>query len=167
MTAMVEAQRIHKRFGKLEVLKGISLRVPVGGVVVVIGPSGSGKSTFLRCVNHLESIDAGRLYVDGMLVGYKQKGDRLSRTQGPRSLHPTLEDRDGLPIVQPLPAHDCHGEHHRGAHQGQGRDQGRRRRSMRRSSWRSVGLPGQGGLLPAATLRADNNSASRSRALWP
>ena len=77
MTPMVEAQRVCKRFGKLEVLRGISLQVPEGGVVVVIGPSGSGKSTFLRCLNHLETIDAGRLYVDGMLVGYEQRGDKL------------------------------------------------------------------------------------------
>lgn len=77
MTPMVEAQRVCKRFGKLEVLRGINLQVPKGGVVVVIGPSGSGKSTFLRCLNHLETIDAGRLYVDGMLVGYQQRGDKL------------------------------------------------------------------------------------------
>jgi len=77
VTPMVDAQRVCKRFGKLEVLRGISLQVPKGGVVVVIGPSGSGKSTFLRCLNHLETIDAGRLYVDGMLVGYEQRGDKL------------------------------------------------------------------------------------------
>ena len=77
MTVMVEAQKVRKRFGHLEVLKGISLQVPTGSVVCLIGPSGSGKSTFLRCINHLEKIDGGRLYVDGELVGYKQKGDRL------------------------------------------------------------------------------------------
>ncbi|MBE0528445.1 MAG: amino acid ABC transporter ATP-binding protein, partial [Thermoleophilia bacterium] len=77
MTIMVEAQKVRKRFGHLEVLKGISLQVPTGSVVCLIGPSGSGKSTFLRCINHLEKIDGGRLYVDGELVGYKQKGDRL------------------------------------------------------------------------------------------
>jgi polar amino acid transport system ATP-binding protein len=76
VTPMVEAQRVWKRFGKLEVLRGINLRVPRGGVVVVIGPSGSGKSTFLRCINHLEKISSGRLYVDGTLVGYEQKGDK-------------------------------------------------------------------------------------------
>jgi polar amino acid transport system ATP-binding protein len=77
MTLMVEARRVRKRFGHNEVLKGISFEVPVGGVVVIIGPSGSGKSTFLRCINHLEQIDGGRLYVDGGLVGYEQKGDKL------------------------------------------------------------------------------------------
>ena len=77
MSLMVEARRVRKRFGHNEVLKGISLEVPIGGVVVIIGPSGSGKSTFLRCINHLEQIDGGRLFVDGGLVGYEQKGDKL------------------------------------------------------------------------------------------
>jgi polar amino acid transport system ATP-binding protein len=74
---MVEADGVHKRFGRLEVLKGISLRVQPSEVMCVIGPSGSGKSTFLRCINHLEKIDAGKLWVDGELVGYRQRGDRL------------------------------------------------------------------------------------------
>jgi polar amino acid transport system ATP-binding protein len=59
------------------VLKGVDLEVASGEVVCIIGPSGSGKSTFLRCINHLEKIDAGRLYVDGVLVGYRQSGDRI------------------------------------------------------------------------------------------
>jgi len=74
---MVKAEGVHKRFGRLEVLRGISLQVPLGSVMCVIGPSGSGKSTFLRCINHLEKIDRGRLWVDGELVGYRQAGDTL------------------------------------------------------------------------------------------
>jgi polar amino acid transport system ATP-binding protein len=74
---MVLAENVHKRFGRLDVLTGVSLRVEPGQVMCVIGPSGSGKSTFLRCINHLEKIDAGKLWVDGELVGYRQKGDRL------------------------------------------------------------------------------------------
>ena len=74
---MVDAQSIHKSFGITEVLKGITLEVKPGEVVCLLGPSGSGKSTFLRCINHLEKIKAGRLYVDGELVGYRQQGDRL------------------------------------------------------------------------------------------
>ena len=66
---MVKAEAVHKRFGRLEVLKGVSLEVQPGEVVCMIGASGSGKSTFLRCINHLERIDAGRLWVDGRLVG--------------------------------------------------------------------------------------------------
>jgi polar amino acid transport system ATP-binding protein len=74
---MVEARAVSKSFGSHEVLKSISLRVERGQVMCVIGPSGSGKSTFLRCINHLEQINAGRLYVDGSLVGYREKGDKL------------------------------------------------------------------------------------------
>jgi polar amino acid transport system ATP-binding protein len=74
---MLRAEGVHKRFGRLEVLKGISLEVAPREVMCLLGPSGSGKSTFLRCINHLEKIDAGRLSVDGELVGYRQDGDRL------------------------------------------------------------------------------------------
>ena len=74
---MVNAEGVHKRFGRLEVLKGITLRVMPGDVMCLLGPSGSGKSTFLRCINHLEKINSGRLSVDGELVGYRQIGDRL------------------------------------------------------------------------------------------
>jgi polar amino acid transport system ATP-binding protein len=77
MTAMVKSEGVHKSFGLVEVLKGIDLEVKQGEVFCLIGPSGSGKSTFLRCINHLEKINAGRLYVDGDLVGYRQKGDKL------------------------------------------------------------------------------------------
>ena len=77
MTAMVRAEGVHKSFGGVQVLKGIDLEVKTGEVFCLIGPSGSGKSTFLRCINHLEKINAGRLYVDGELVGYRQKGDKL------------------------------------------------------------------------------------------
>src|SRR6266480_2058822 len=74
---MVKAEGVHKRFGRLEVLRGIDFEVVPGEVAVVVGPSGSGKSTFLRCINHLEQINAGRLWVDGELVGYRQDGDKL------------------------------------------------------------------------------------------
>jgi polar amino acid transport system ATP-binding protein len=75
--AMVKAEGVHKRFARLEVLKGVSLEVQLGEVVCMLGPSGSGKSTFLRCINHLEKIDAGRLWVDGRLVGYRQVADKI------------------------------------------------------------------------------------------
>ncbi|WP_330234045.1 amino acid ABC transporter ATP-binding protein [Nocardia sp. NBC_00508] len=74
---MIVADRVCKHFGALQVLKGVSLEVGRGEVLCVIGPSGSGKSTFLRCVNHLEQVNAGRLYVDGELVGYQEKNGRL------------------------------------------------------------------------------------------
>ncbi|RNI25477.1 amino acid ABC transporter ATP-binding protein [Flexivirga caeni] len=74
---MIEAVDIHKRFGHVEVLRGIDLEVAAGEVFCLIGPSGSGKSTFLRCINHLETIDAGNLRVDGDLVGFEQHGNVL------------------------------------------------------------------------------------------
>ena len=77
MTPMVKADQVVKNVGSLKVLKGISLEVAAGEVLCLVGPSGSGKSTFLRCINHLEKVDAGRLYVDGDLVGYREKGDKL------------------------------------------------------------------------------------------
>src|SRR5438309_6755076 len=74
---MVKAEAVHKRFGRLEVLRGIDLEVAPKEVLCLIGPSGSGKSTFLRCINHLEKIDAGKLSVDGELVGYRERGDKI------------------------------------------------------------------------------------------
>jgi polar amino acid transport system ATP-binding protein len=76
-TEMVRAEGVRKSFGRLEVLRGIDLVVASGEVLCLIGPSGSGKSTLLRCINHLEKVDAGRLYVDGDLVGYRQSGNKL------------------------------------------------------------------------------------------
>ena len=77
MRPMVKADRVCKNFGALEVLKGVSLEIDPGQVLCLVGPSGSGKSTFLRCINHLEQVNAGRLYVDGDLVGYSEKNGKL------------------------------------------------------------------------------------------
>ncbi|MFV2020766.1 amino acid ABC transporter ATP-binding protein [Micromonospora sp. LOL_023] len=74
---MVYAENVHKSFGSLDVLNGVDLAVRPGEVCCVIGPSGSGKSTFLRCINHLEKIDGGRIWVDGSLVGYRERGGKL------------------------------------------------------------------------------------------
>jgi polar amino acid transport system ATP-binding protein len=76
-TDMVVAEGVRKSYGRLEALAGIDLTVLSGQVMCIIGPSGSGKSTFLRCINHLEKIDSGRLWVDGELVGYRQRGTKL------------------------------------------------------------------------------------------
>ena len=74
---MIQAVDVWKSFGNLDVLKGIDLEVYPGEVACLIGPSGSGKSTLLRCVNHLEKVNAGRLYVDGELIGYNERGGVL------------------------------------------------------------------------------------------
>jgi polar amino acid transport system ATP-binding protein len=74
---MLLAQNVHKAYGRHEVLKGINLQVAPGEVMCILGPSGSGKSTFLRCINHLEHTDRGRIYVDGELVGCRLRNGRL------------------------------------------------------------------------------------------
>src|SRR5690348_14850624 len=74
---VMHAEDVHKRFGRLEVLKGISLEVARGETVCIIGPSGSGKTTFIRCINHLEKIDSGRIEVNGHLIGYRERDGKL------------------------------------------------------------------------------------------
>jgi polar amino acid transport system ATP-binding protein len=73
----LRVEAVRKSYGHVEVLKGIDMQVKPGEVACLVGPSGSGKSTFLRCINHLEKINSGRLYVHGELVGYQEKKGRL------------------------------------------------------------------------------------------
>lgn len=80
MTAMIEARGVHKFFGDLHVLRGVDLTVERGEVCVLLGPSGSGKSTLLRCVNELEQISAGRMLVDGELMGLRETTNRSGAT---------------------------------------------------------------------------------------
>ncbi len=77
LTPMVKAEKVWKSFGRLQVLRGVSMEVYPQQTFVLLGPSGGGKSTFLRCINHLERIEAGRLWVDGELMGYHERGDAL------------------------------------------------------------------------------------------
>ena len=74
---MVEARGVHKFFHHLHVLRGVDLDVERGEVVVILGASGSGKTTFLRCINHLEKIDDGRITVNGHLMGYIERDGYL------------------------------------------------------------------------------------------
>jgi polar amino acid transport system ATP-binding protein len=78
---LVEARNVRKHFGAHDVLKGIDLEVRRGEVMCLLGPSGSGKSTFLRCINHLEKVDGGRIYVDGELMGYEEHASRKGRAR--------------------------------------------------------------------------------------
>ena len=75
--AMVRIEDAHKRFGKLEVLRGVTTNIARGEVVVLLGASGSGKTTLLRCINHLETLDGGRIYVDDEMVGYREAKGKL------------------------------------------------------------------------------------------
>ncbi|MET8160144.1 amino acid ABC transporter ATP-binding protein [Sphaerisporangium sp. NPDC005289] len=77
MTTMVELRDVHKHFGPLHVLRGVSLSVRQGEVAVILGPSGSGKSTLLRTINHLEKVESGTVEIEGELLGYRRSGDRL------------------------------------------------------------------------------------------
>src|SRR5947209_2173273 len=88
---MVKAEGVHKRYGRLEVLKGITLEVQPAEVMCILGPSGSGKTTFIRCINHLEKIDSGRLWVDGELVGYRQAGDKIHELRESEVAHKRAE----------------------------------------------------------------------------
>ncbi|MGW1680275.1 amino acid ABC transporter ATP-binding protein [Saccharopolyspora sp. NPDC002376] len=81
---MLEAIDLHKRFGELAVLNGVSLAVPRGKVMCLLGPSGSGKSTFLRCINHLEPVDGGRIRLDGELIGHAERNGVLQELPGRR-----------------------------------------------------------------------------------
>jgi polar amino acid transport system ATP-binding protein len=74
---IMSAENVVKRFGRLEVLKGVSLEVVAGETICIIGPSGSGKTTFIRCINHLEKIDGGRIEVNGHLIGYRDHNGKL------------------------------------------------------------------------------------------
>jgi polar amino acid transport system ATP-binding protein len=74
---VMRAEDVRKRFGRLEVLKGVSIDVEKGETVCIIGPSGSGKTTFIRCINHLEKMDSGRIEVNGHLIGYRERNGKL------------------------------------------------------------------------------------------
>ena len=87
MSIMVEVKGVHKSFGTLEVLHDVSLQVRAGTVTVILGPSGSGKSTLLRSINHLEKVDRGLIHVDGDLIGYRRKGERLHELRERDILH--------------------------------------------------------------------------------
>ncbi|MFR0558962.1 amino acid ABC transporter ATP-binding protein [Pseudoscardovia radai] len=95
----IEIREVHKAFGSLHVLKGVSLTVMPGTVTVILGPSGSGKSTLLRMINQLETVSGGEIYVDGQLQGYKHEmhrgQDRLRRM----SDHEIAEQRSRIGMV--------------------------------------------------------------------
>ncbi len=85
-TPAIEIQDLHKRFGSLEVLKGVSLTADVGDVISIIGSSGSGKSTMLRCINLLETPDSGDIYVMGELIRMKQRRDGTAAPADPKQV---------------------------------------------------------------------------------
>ena len=160
---LVRAEQVHKRYGRNEVLKGIDLTVEAGEVLCVVGPSGSGKSTFLRCVNHLEQINEGRLWVDGGARRLPPGRRPAPRAQGARDRAPARRHRDGVPALQPVLA--LHGAGERdgrpdaGPPRGAGHGRARTRASCSRgSAWPTRSTATRGG------SRAASSSGSRSPA---
>ena len=162
---MVKAEGVHKRFGRLEVLKGISLEVQPGEVICMLGPSGSGKSTFLRCINHLEKIDAGRLWVDGELVGYRQVGRQALRAARRGGLPRARRDRHGLPALQPVRAHDGARERDRGADPREEGAEGARRVGAATELLERVGLADKLDAYPAQLSGGQQQRVAIARAL--
>ena len=162
---MVKAESVHKRFGRLEVLKGLWLEVAPKEVVCMIGPSGSGKSTFLRCVNHLENIDGGRLSVDGELVGYRQKKGKLYELRESEVARKRAEIGMVFQSFNLFPHMTALGNvieapiRVKGVHKREAIERGPRAAPAGR-------LGGQGRRVPRPPLRADSSSEWRSRARW-
>ena len=96
---VVEAVDVKKWFDDLKVLDGVSLTVRRGEVLVIVGPSGSGKTTFIRCINHLESIQSGKILVNGERIGYRERSGRIVPDSGTQHCAATSRDRDGLPAI--------------------------------------------------------------------
>ena len=157
---------VHKRFGRLEVLKGVSLDVAERETICVIGPSGSGKTTFLRCINHLEKIDGGRIEVNGHLIGYRERERASSSRTRERSIaRQRARDRHGLPALQPLPAHDRARERDRGAG-ARARRARRSRRSTRASALLArVGLADKRDAYPGKLSGGQQQRVAIARAL--
>ncbi len=149
---MVKAEQVCKSFGALDVLKGITLEIGRGEVLCMVGPSGSGKSTFLRCINHLEQVNAGRLYVDGQLIGYHERGQQAARDVAARGRQAAPRHRHGVPALQPVPAPHRAGERHRGADPRQAGQEGRRGCAGPRPA-RPGGPVGQGRRLSRPVVR--------------
>ena len=118
--SMVDARDVHKYFHNNEVLRGITMEVRQGEVVVVIGPSGICKTTFLRCINHLEKINRGRIYIEGQLVGYREAPDGSLVEDSERNIA-QMRAEIGMAFQRfnLFPPYDRATKHHRGAYPGQ------------------------------------------------
>ena len=162
---MVKAEQVWKSFGKLDVLKGVDFVVYPQQTFVLLGPSGGGKSTLLRCINHLEKIDAGRLWVDGELMGYRERGDVAARDARPRRGPPARQDRHGLPALQPLPAHDRHRERDGGAASGSSRSARKQAEAEAEELLARVGLQEKLDVYPAQLSGGQQQRVAIARAL--
>ncbi|MFI0511155.1 amino acid ABC transporter ATP-binding protein [Streptomyces sp. WSLK1-5] len=161
---LVEARDVRKHFGAQQVLKGIDLQVRRGEVMCLLGPSGSGKSTFLRCINHLERLDGGRIYVDGELMGYEEHGPRI-REMKPSQI---AAQRRGIGMVFQrfnLFPHLTALENITEAPVGVAGQDRTTARSQGRELLARVGLAGQAGAYPARLSGGQQQRVAIARAL--
>ena len=162
---VVRAVDVEKRFGHLEVLKGVSLDVAKRETICVIGPSGSGKTTFIRCVNHLEKIDGGRIEVNGHLIGYRERNGRLVEDSERIDRETAHADRHGVPAVQPLPAQDGARERDRGAGARSRRTQEAGDRRGHRAATHASGCSGKHDTYPGKLSGGQQQRVAIARAL--
>ena len=162
---MVKAEGVHKRFGRHEVLKGIDLEVAPGEVLCLLGPSGSGKSTFLRCINHLEKINAGRLSVDGELVGYRPAAATSCTSCANRRWRASARRSAWSSSTSTCSAHDRAGERHRGADPREARHRASRRATRARELLDRVGLADKHDAYPAQLSGGQQQRVAIARAL--
>ncbi|MBK7469928.1 MAG: amino acid ABC transporter ATP-binding protein [Betaproteobacteria bacterium] len=151
--SLVELKSVVKRYGEHTVLQDVDLRIDKGEIIAIIGRSGSGKSTLLRCINGLEPVQGGEVWVDGVAV-HDPKAN----------LRECGKCRDRFPELQPVPASRGRAQHHAGPDHRQGRSAGRPRAGAR--SFRKVGLDEDPGLSRRALSAASKQRvaiAGRSR----
>ena len=165
---VVDARDVDKWFGRLHVLRGVSLQVKRQETVVIIGPSGSGKTTFIRCVNHLEKIQSGRIFVNGHLIGYRETGDGKKLVEDKEKNIAAQRQEIGMvfqrfnlfphmtALENIIEAPDPRAE----AVRGRGREDGPGAARPRRAR-------GQGRTSTRTSSPADSSSASPSRGRWP
>ena len=154
---IVSIRDVHKSFGDLEVLKGVSLDVMKGEVICIIGPSGSGKSTLIRCINALNDIQAGSIQVEGQEVNAPE----------PEQAGTAQESRHGVPAVQPVPAQDGARKCHDGAVAGFETARKKKLKRRARALVKKVRLEGKENNYPGESCQAASNSVSPSPVRWP
>ena len=162
---MVRAEGVRKRFGRPEVLWGIDLEVRTGEVLCIIGPSGSGKSTFLRCINHLEKVDGGRLTVDGQTGRLPGERGPVVRVARPRGVPAAGRGRHGFPALQPVPPPDGHGQRDHRPGPGEGRGQTGGRRAGSTNCWPGSGLAEKFDAYPSQLSGGQQQRVAIARAL--